>query len=59
MQEIRVVTRECGGSEEQVLEHGLRHLAWRATDDAVVADHLDDAWTEVLLDYVPQPFRHL
>ena len=44
---------------EQVLEHGLRHLAWLVQHDAVVADRLDAPWKEVLRDYVPQPFRHL
>jgi hypothetical protein len=41
----------------QVLEHGLRHLAWLATDDPVVAERLSSAWREALTDYVPEPFR--
>jgi hypothetical protein len=44
---------------EQVLEHGLRHLAWLARDDAVVADRLSDGWRRALQDYVPEPFRSL
>lgn len=46
-------------SYQQVLEHGLRHLAWLMQDDAVVADRLAVGWPQVLGDYVPQPFRHL
>ena len=46
-------------SYQQVLEHGLRHLAWLMQDDTVVADRLAAGWPEVLADYVPQPFRHL
>jgi hypothetical protein len=45
---------------EQVLEHGLRHLAWLATDDPVVRDELSQgAWQHVLAPYVPEPFRAL
>jgi hypothetical protein len=44
---------------EQVLEHGLRHLAWLAQDDAAVRDTLDPAWHAALGSYVPEPFRHL
>jgi hypothetical protein len=43
----------------QVIEHGLRHLAWLATDDAIVAARLGDAWRRALASYVPEPFRHL
>ena len=43
----------------QVLEHGLRHLAWLARDDAVVAERLPDGWHRALSDYVPEPFRSL
>ena len=43
----------------QVLEHGLRHLAWLATEDETVKRTLDDDWKHVLRDYVPEPFRHL
>jgi hypothetical protein len=42
-----------------VIEHGLRHLAWLAKDDAVVADALPAGWLAVLDGYVPEPFRHL
>jgi hypothetical protein len=45
---------------QQVLEHGLRHLAWLATDDPVVRDELSDtAWQRVLEPYIPEPFRAL
>ncbi|HKV87692.1 MAG TPA: hypothetical protein VJT78_06825 [Candidatus Dormibacteraeota bacterium] len=43
----------------QVLEHGLRHLAWLATEDETVKATLDDRWKLVLSSYVPEPFRHL
>lgn len=43
----------------QVLEHGLRHLAWLAVDDPVVAAELPPAWREILRGYVPEPFRNL
>lgn len=42
-----------------VIEHGLRHLAWLARDDATVADALPLGWLETLTDYIPEPFRHL
>jgi hypothetical protein len=41
----------------QVLEHALRHLAWLAKDDPVVAERLSDDWKDALADYVPEPFR--
>lgn len=41
----------------QVLEHGLRHLAWLATEDATVRSTLDQGWHEILSGYVPEPFR--
>jgi hypothetical protein len=41
----------------QVLEHGLRHLAWLADDDEVVAGTLSPRWRQALADYVPEPFR--
>jgi hypothetical protein len=44
---------------QQVLEHGLRHLAWLMDDDAVVRSALGDRWRRVLSGYVPEPFRHL
>ncbi len=43
----------------QVLEHGLRHLAWLAKDDEVVKKTLSDDWKRVLGGYVPEPFRHM
>jgi len=43
----------------QVIEHGLRHLAWLAQDDPVVASELSPDWKRVLASYVPQPFRNL
>lgn len=43
----------------QVLEHGLRHLAWLAKEDAVVGAALDDGWHALLGGYVPEPFRQL
>ena len=46
-------------SFQQVVEHGLRHLAWLAQDDAVVAGELSEEWRRVLRGYVPEPFRAL
>ena len=43
----------------QVLEHGLRHLAWLAKEDETVKSILSDEWQSVLLDYVPEPFRNI
>jgi hypothetical protein len=43
----------------QVMEHGLRHLAWLAHDDPVVRQELSAAWKAVLASYVPEPFRNL
>lgn len=44
---------------QQVLEHGLRHLAWLVQDDQVVAQTLTADWSTALEDYVPEPFRNL
>lgn len=44
---------------QQVLEHGLRHLAWLVDDDATVRSVLTPEWKQVLAAYVPEPFRHL
>jgi len=44
---------------EQVVEHGIRHLAWLVADDPVVAGELSEAWRTVLAAYVPEPFRAL
>ena len=43
----------------QVVEHGLRHLAWLATDDPVVREELSPGWHAALATYVPAPFRAL
>jgi len=43
----------------QVVEHGLRHLAWLVKDDPVVCAELAGEWTTILADYEPQPFRNL
>jgi len=45
--------------DPQVLEHGLRHVAWLAQDDEVVAERLTGGWREALAAYVPEPFRNL
>ncbi len=42
----------------QVVEHGLRHLAWLALDDPVVSAELAGSWQAILAGYVPEPFRH-
>lgn len=44
---------------EAVVEHGLRHMAWLAKDDPVVAATLPAAWREALSAYMPEPFRAL
>lgn len=46
-------------ASNQVLEHGLRHLAWLARDDEVVKKTLSDDWKRVLGSYVPEPFRNI
>jgi hypothetical protein len=46
-------------AHQQVLEHGLRHLAWLVIDDATVRSVLSEAWKHALAAYVPEPFRHL
>src|ERR1700674_3902047 len=43
----------------QVLEHGLRHLAWLAKEDQTVIAALSEEWKRVLAGYVPEPFRNL
>jgi len=43
----------------QVLEHGLRHLAWLAKEDPVVIGVLNDDWKNVLAGYRPEPFRNM
>ena len=44
---------------DAVVEHGLRHLAWLAHDDPVVAATLPPEWRPILAAYVPEPFRAL
>ena len=44
---------------EQVVEHGLRHLAWLAKDDEHVRATLSGEWLRILSGYVPEPFRHM
>jgi hypothetical protein len=43
----------------QVIEHGLRHLAWLAREDPVVPTVLNDGWKAYLAGYVPEPFKHI
>jgi len=43
----------------QVLEHGLRHLAWLAREDKIVMAALSDDWKRALVGYVPEPFRNM
>ncbi len=45
--------------EAAVIEHGLRHLAWLACDDAVVAAALPAGWRQALAAYTREPFRQL
>jgi hypothetical protein len=44
---------------EQVVEHGMRHIAWLAIDDPVVAAKLPAGWRAALAAYAPEPFRAL
>jgi hypothetical protein len=46
-------------AQTQVVEHGLRHLAWLVHDDAIVRDELDATWIDLLRAYHPEPFRNL
>lgn len=46
-------------AHQQVIEHGLRHLAWLVEDDETVRSVLSETWKRVLAGYVPEPFRHL
>jgi hypothetical protein len=43
----------------QVVEHAMRHLAWLASDDHVVASVLSDRWRALLAAYPDEPFRAL
>ena len=40
----------------QVVEHGLRHLAWLVQEDEAIHHALPD-WARVLASYDPEPFR--
>ncbi len=40
----------------QVVEHGLRHLAWLTHDDSAIREALPD-WAEALFEYDREPFR--
>jgi hypothetical protein len=40
----------------QVVEHGLRHLAWLVREDEVIHEALAD-WSRTLSQYEPEPFR--
>ena len=40
----------------QVVEHGLRHLAWLVADDSAVRAALPE-WAAALWEYEPEPFR--
>jgi hypothetical protein len=55
--EARAAPRSIGTG--QVVEHGLRHMAWLAQDDPVVRAELDEGWLAKLATYVPEPFRAL
>jgi hypothetical protein len=46
-------------AHQQVLEHGLRHLAWLAREDEMVRSVLSEDWLRAVGGYVPEPFRHL
>jgi hypothetical protein len=43
---------------EAVIEHALRHLSWLVRDDPAVMRALE-AWTTVLAEFQPEPFRAL
>ena len=43
----------------QVLEHGLRHLAWLVKEDPAVSASLDAEWGTLLAEYAPEPFQNL
>jgi hypothetical protein len=40
----------------QVVEHGLRHLAWLVREDEAIHQALGD-WSRALSEYEPEPFR--
>ena len=43
----------------QVIEHGLRHLSWLASDDPEVRAKLDPVWLDKVAAYHPAPFLGL
>lgn len=45
-------------TEEQVVEHALRHLAWLSKEEHVIGEALPE-WASALESYVPEPFRAL
>jgi hypothetical protein len=55
--EATAAPREIAHS--QVVEHGLRHMAWLAREDPVVAAELPKQWHAALKGYLPEPFRSL
>lgn len=55
--EATAAPREIG--HLQVLEHGIRHLAWLSREDPIVRDELSPHWHMLLAEYVPEPFRNL
>jgi hypothetical protein len=54
---VTVAPREI--AIEQVVEHGLRHMAWLVQDDPVVRAELSVPWRDALAGYAPEPFRSL
>jgi hypothetical protein len=40
----------------QIVEHGLRHLAWLVREDDAIHEALP-AWPIALAGYAPEPFR--
>ncbi len=46
-------------AQAQVVEHGLRHMAWLVRDDPVVRAELPVGWWSALEAYVAEPFRNL
>jgi hypothetical protein len=40
----------------QVVEHGLRHLAWLVREDDAIQETLT-GWQRALSEYDPEPFR--
>ena len=60
--EVELVTRTplargaATGPPPQVVEHGLRHLAWLVREDEAIHAALGD-WPGALAAYEPEPFR--